>query len=361
MKKYRVGLVGLGHIASGYGEPGETAPYCHAGGIAQSETVYLAAAADPSEVARQSFERKWGQTFIDSSGGVALYSELDRMLAESQLDILGVCVRGPLHFSVMRQVLESPYRPRAIFLEKPAFCSLAESDEISALAGELGLSITMSYSRHWAPHVLKLEELVRDGLIGQVQAVVGYGAGPLLSFTSHTTDLICQFACAQSEDYDAVAVTASGIINLESGEVPPAYVERGYEAEIGLRNIAIEFSSGVTATQVGARTEHGQFYVDVFGEKGQVRAGFDLAPAAWAADATALKFDEKLFPPAASVFRVAYDEIAGQLAGERRAACTDNNWRQVNEIGFAAIDSARSQERVTLPVSNRERRVYANG
>jgi predicted dehydrogenase len=39
-----------------------------------------------------------------------------------------VCVRGPHHFEVMKQVLKA--RPRVVFLEKPPTCSLAEMDEL---------------------------------------------------------------------------------------------------------------------------------------------------------------------------------------------------------------------------------------
>ncbi len=39
-----------------------------------------------------------------------------------------------------------------------------------------------------------MAELIRNGLTGRVTSVVGYCGGPLLSFGSHVTDLICQFA-----------------------------------------------------------------------------------------------------------------------------------------------------------------------
>ena len=65
MSKYRVGLIGLGQIAAGYGSPGEAAPYCHAGGLAQSDKVQLVAAADAKAsgdwtvVTRDDGSRQW--------------------------------------------------------------------------------------------------------------------------------------------------------------------------------------------------------------------------------------------------------------------------------------------------------------
>ena len=103
-------------------------------------------------------------------------------------DIIGVCVRGPDHFYVMMQTIAAS--PKAIFLEKPPSCSLEQMDVMVAAARKKNVPITVSYSRHWARHVLELEKLVKDGLIGQVRMVLGYVGGNVLSFASHTTDLI---------------------------------------------------------------------------------------------------------------------------------------------------------------------------
>lgn len=361
MIKYRVGLIGLGQIAAGYGTPGEVAPYCHAGGLAQSTKVQLVAATEPFEKAQQSFIEKWGATFVGAQPPIAFYSQTEVMLAEAELDIVGVCVRGPLHYSMVRQILLSPAPPRSIFLEKPPFCSLQEADEIVGLAASKGVTITVSYSRHWAPHVLKLAELVREGLIGRVHSVVGYCGGTVLSFASHTTDLICQFASAQSGVYDPIAVTEHGIDVEEHASVPPEFVDRGFEPEPNLKSVSIEFASGVTGLQIGQCGEFDQFYVEVFGEKGRVRAGMYLPPAAFDRDNQPIDLSLEEFPEPTSVFQVAYDQIADHLAGGSLPDCSGANWVKVNEIGFAAIESGCTRKRVTLPNVNRARRVFADG
>ena len=43
---YRVGLIGLGNIASRYSTPADPFPYCHAGGIWQCKSTDLVAVAD---------------------------------------------------------------------------------------------------------------------------------------------------------------------------------------------------------------------------------------------------------------------------------------------------------------------------
>lgn len=348
----------MGQIASGYGSPEEVAPYCHTGGLLQSHKLQLAAVADPFPTAHEAFEEKWSTSLVKSSSPVNHYESAINMLESEELDIVGICVRGPMHFETVRSVLLASRPPKAIFLEKPAFCSLQETDEIVALAREKGVSITLSYSRHWAPHVLKLQELVSGGLIGKVNHVIGYCGGAVLSFASHTTDLICQFACAQDEAYTVNAVTA--VTSIEQ-EIPADFINRGYEPEPSLRGALIEFANGAVGTQIGGEGAYGSCYADVFGDNGRVRVGMYLEPQAWDSQGQAIELSSYEFPADTSVFHLAYDQIADYLSGGALPHCTDSDWHQVNEIGFAMIESSLGFGRTIIPNINRTRQIFANG
>lgn len=344
---HNVGLIGLGSIAEGYGTPDDPNSYCHIAGIIHSPRVELAAVADllPDRIAN--FAGKWGALLPE---GYRSYGSAAEMLAAEPFDIVAVCVRGPDHFAVMNDVLAAG--PKAVFLEKPPTCSLAQMDELAALAHEKRIPVTVSYSRHWAPHVLRLQELVQEGLIGQVQQVIGYCGHTFLSFAGHTTDLICQFA-----GYCPTAVYARGHVaeGEVRGEVPP-----GYEPEPALDLMVIEFANGVIGTQVGVGGEHGTFYCDVIGTEGLVRAGIYIPPFARTKEGP-VDLQALGMPENASVFTVAYGQIADYLDGGPRAHCTDDDWATVHEIGFAGIESALTGERVAVPNVRRERTVWANG
>jgi predicted dehydrogenase len=239
--------------------------------------------------------------------------------------------------------------PKVIFLEKPPTCSLAEMDEMVAAARAAKVEIVVSYSRHWAPHVVRLQQLVAEGLIGEVKRVVAYTGGAFLSFGSHSTDLICQFA-----GYCPTAVYARG-------RIPETDVPKGYEVEPHIETIEIEFANGVRGTQLGCHGEHGGFYVDVFGSAGYVRAGIYTPPFA-RDDKGAVFPDERLaMPPNASVFTVAYEQIAAYLDGGPKPHCSIDHWTQVNEIGFAGIESVHTDARIALPNTARSRPIFANG
>ena len=340
---YKVGVIGLGCIAAMYGKPEDAAPYCHIGGIRHSDRVALTAVADMSEAAREKFRSVWAGALPED---LRWYDSSTAMLANEELDIVAVCVRGPHHCAVTTEVIQAG--PRAIFLEKPPSCSLVEMDAMVAAAKAAAIPITVSYSRHWAPHVLRLQEMVRQGLIGEVQTVVGYTGHSFLSFASHTTDLVCQFA-----GYCPTAVFARGKV---SGEAP-----EGYEPEPALDSMVIEFENGVTGIQVGAPGEHGGFYVDVFGTEGYVRAGIYIPPFARNKKDGVLGPAVMEMPANASVFKVAYDQIAGHLDGGPLPHCTGAEWAAVNEVGFAGIESVHTGRRIPLPNANRTRKAWANG
>jgi predicted dehydrogenase len=342
---YNVGIIGLGSIAEGYGKPDDPYAYCHTGGILHSDRVRLAAVADLDEERRTRFLNKWGEAFPD----VAYYNGATPMLDEQNLDIVAVCVRGPAHFTVMEEVIAAG--TRSIFLEKPPTCSLQEMDLLVAAAAEKGIPVTVSYSRHWAPHVLRLQELVQqEGLIGEVEKVIAYAGSSVLSFSSHTTDLICQFA-----GYCPESVMAQGHYREEQN------LPDGYEEEPIIDGGLIKFQNGVTGIHVGQDAEHGGLYCDVLGSEGRVRAGIYIPPYACDKDNKAIDLTSYQIPEKKSVFTVAYGQIADYLDGGPLPHCTNEDFTVVHEIGFASIESMNTGQRVSIPVENRSRKVFANG
>jgi len=338
---YSVGVIGLGGMAAMYGKPAEKTPYCHVGGIRQSSRVRLTAVADTLPLAHAVFRERWGAAFPDIA-----YHDSAAALLEDTPDIVAVCVQGPQHYDVMLQVIAAG--PRAIFLEKPPTYSLAEMDAMVAAARAQHIPITVSYPRHWVPHILRLQQLVREGLIGTVKTVVGYAGHAFLSSASHVTDLICQFA-----GYCPATVFARG----RTGAEAPA----GYEPEPYLDSMMIDFANGVQGMQVGSDGEYGGFYCDILGAEGMVRAGMYLPPAAFDKDKHPIDLRALGMPKPACVFTVAYDQIAAHLDGGPPPDCTNDAFIAVHEAGFAGIESVLSGLPVRIPNTHRTRRIAAIG
>jgi predicted dehydrogenase len=342
---YKVGVIGLGNIASRYSKPEGPYPYCHVGGIRLCESTELVAVADLSEERRAEFEKTWGSAFPPNS--IRYYETGAEMMERESLDIVAVCVRGPYHYEVTMQVIEAG--TRVIFLEKPAGCSLWEIDEMTRAAEAKGILIVVDYSRHWAPHLLRLQELVRDGLIGEVQSVIGYCGGGVLSFSIHTTDLICQFA-----GYDPVSVSA--FVQTHRHEVP-----EGYEPEPSAIGATIRFASGVTGYHVGRHGRMTGFSVDVLGSEGNLRAGMYIDTVVRDKNGRLVDKTSLNLPENASVFKVAYEQIAAYLDGGPLPHCSPEEYMPVNEIGFATIESGLTGQTITIPCRRRDRLIFANG
>ena len=340
---YRIGIIGLGSIAARYSTPDDAYPYCHAGGIRFCETTELVAVADMSTERQADFKRTWGPGFPDNS--INYYETDAQMLESEKLDIVAVCVRGPHHFQVMQNVLKADIK--AVFLEKPAGCSLEETDTMTEKADAKGIPIVVDYTRHWGPHLIRLQSLIKDGLIGEVQSVIGYCGGGVLSFSIHTTDMICQFA-----GYDPVSVT--GFVE-GGGDVPEPY-----EPELAIVGSTIQFESGAIGFHVGKHGVRGGFSVDVLGSEGTVQTGFY-------SETTVHKGGKLIdnatldLPENASPFKVAYKQITDYLDGGPPPDCSGEDYTAVNEIGFATIESSITGQTIDLPCENRRRLIYANG
>jgi|GEM_PF-529928 len=341
MKRYTVGLVGLGNIAAfKWGRPGDPLAFNHAGGLAVSERVELVGVADVSSEKLDRFRREWGP-YLPAA---ACHESLEALLAAGVPDIAAIATPGVTHFALAMRALEAGCR--AVFLEKPPTPSLAELDELLAAAARRGASVTVSYTRHWKPHVAGLERLVKGGLIGRVHKVVGHVGGSTLYFHGHVIDMICQFA-----GYEAEAVYAVG----RAG--PPA--PPPYEADPVLGAMVVQFASGVTGVGVGApgRFPPG-FYVEVFGTGGSGTVGADVPASARDARGRAIDLAALGMPAERNAFAEAYDAIAAHLDGGPPPACSGPDAAAVSEIGFAAVASIQVGRPVELPCADRARRVW---
>ncbi len=340
---YRVGIIGLGNIASRYSNPDNPYPYCHVGGIRFCETTELTAVADMSHERQTEFRQTWGPAFPEHT--INYYETDVEMLENESLDIVAVCVRGPHHYKVMQNVLKADIK--AIFLEKPAGCSLEEVDAMTSGADAKGIPIIVDYTRHWGPYLIHLQSLIRDGLIGEVQSVIGYCGGGVLSFAIHTTDMICQFA-----GYDPISVT--GFVE-GGGNVPEPY-----EPEPAIVGSTIRFATGVVAHHLGNHGARVPFSVDIFGSKGTVSTGF-YTNTVIHAEGELVDTSRLGFPENASPFKVAYKQITDYLDGGPLPDCARDDYTAVNELGFATIESGLTAQTIQLPCRNRKRLIFANG
>src|SRR6478735_11146901 len=161
--KYRVGIIGLGRIASTIddevqGHPSVMLPYSHMACYAEVDQVDVVAGADPFEEQRNDFRGRWGVQ--------EMYADYKEMLANEQLDIVSVTTSAKPRPAIVRDVAAAGVK--AIFAEKPLAISLAEADAMVADCQARGIALAVGCTRRWDSWWTEARRLIADGQIGQL-------------------------------------------------------------------------------------------------------------------------------------------------------------------------------------------------
>ena len=111
MKKYSVGIIGLGRMGSTIddeGHPSVILPYSIAAACKASNNLELIAGADLSNEKREQFKNKWD---INS-----VYENYETMIKEEKPDIVAICTKADVHSEIGIKV--SNLNVPMIYLEK---------------------------------------------------------------------------------------------------------------------------------------------------------------------------------------------------------------------------------------------------
>ena len=107
-----------------------------------------------------------------------VYSEIEPCLTETEPDMIILCPAAARHAEWTERV--APYGVH-ILMEKPFAASLAEADRMIAAMEETGKQLAINWPLRWVASHVKAYELIRDGMIGEVEEVHFYDGnrGPL--------------------------------------------------------------------------------------------------------------------------------------------------------------------------------------
>jgi predicted dehydrogenase len=100
----------------------------------------------------------------------SVYTDLDTMLANEDLDGVMVATYHAAHYPVAKTCLEHGIH---VYIEKPMVLFANHARELVELADAKGLQIVMGYNHNHQEYVIRARELVQSGEIGEVQYVTG--------------------------------------------------------------------------------------------------------------------------------------------------------------------------------------------
>lgn len=270
-KTYRVGLVGCG----GMGRQ-------HLSALRDVEDFAVVALCDVSD---ESLSRAAEMT------DAAAYSDCAAMCDEVKLDIVVVATQTRGHCEPSVIALE---RGISVLCEKPIAIDLVEADAMVSAAQRGGARLAINQQNHVNAGIRKAQQLVQEGLVGEVVLVRGRNkcgrksGNEFTEMGTHVTDMMLCFGgqpewCAGTVYWQGALADVNGI--MEAKEMSPK--DRDSGPVLGERAVGhYGFAGGIMGEIhfLGYQTLMSDNYgVDILGTEGQltVRASRRMDPCLW--------------------------------------------------------------------------------
>lgn len=159
MKKLKAGIVGFGRI-------GQDGHFAEMKRYPDMFEVIAVADTAPDRL----------QDALKKDPAIHTYPTLDDMLKASELDIITIGTRHRDHVPMAIKIMEAG---KIAVIEKPIATSLAELDQLLAVADHHPNKLFFRHNRRFEPAFNKIKNLMDSGLIGEIQCIklnrsVGY-------------------------------------------------------------------------------------------------------------------------------------------------------------------------------------------
>lgn len=139
-----------------------------AGGIAPSHlAAYRAAGWEVVAICNRSRD-KAEKLAADFYPDAKISTDWRHVLDDPSIDIVDITPHPADRLPIMEAALQAG---KHVLSQKPFVLDLDEGERLVALADQKGLKLAVNQNGRWAPHLAYMREAVRNGLIGEVNAV----------------------------------------------------------------------------------------------------------------------------------------------------------------------------------------------
>jgi UDP-N-acetyl-2-amino-2-deoxyglucuronate dehydrogenase len=149
MKKYRVGLIGLGEVAE-----------LHLEAYKKIKRIEVAAGVEPRKQRLEQVAKKWE---------IEGYTSLEEMLIGERLDIACVLTPPRAHREVTEKAAAHALH---VLCEKPLAVTLAEADTMIEACKKYGVKLCYGASYRYLPACRKAKEIIDQGLLGHLSLLM---------------------------------------------------------------------------------------------------------------------------------------------------------------------------------------------
>ncbi len=346
---YRAAIVGCGQIGSMLDDdPLRTEIWTHAGAYAASNKAELVAASDLDSARLAQCGDRWGVR--------ALYADYREMFAAESLDLVSVCTPPSGHSEVVLAAIEAGVR--GVFCEKPLATSLSDADAMIDAAKSRDIALQVNHTRRWDHVYEDARRRVREGDLGELWSMVGYGDTALFTNAIHLLDMVRYLAGEVREVHAHLQPTNIRMVDgcPDPGAMTMLVLESGAMAFI--RSWAHD-------------SRYHQFEVDLWGEEGRLRVCNDGRASTFQAYEPSAQYTGyfELSDEASSIdieesrgrMLRAVDELIDGFETGAALRCSGEDGRAAMELIFAMHASSRSGRPVSLPLRERTWRWSTEG
>lgn len=199
-------------------------------------------------------------------------------LLKSDIDAVVVATPNTLHYSQAMSALKAG---KHVLVEKPMATTLGEADKMIEYAKSRKLTLQVNQSLRFHPVYLKIKELIEQGSIGELihlRCIRANGFTPdkawspgarwftqkkfrgglVMDIAVHMADMLCWYAGRPDKIYATVST------RVKNNDVPDNV------------SALMNYKSGATAClELSWTIPKGAALLEIYGEKGSIRLGFD--------------------------------------------------------------------------------------
>jgi predicted dehydrogenase len=178
---FRAAIIGCGKIGSEFGDdPRINDIRTHAGAYTFCHDTELIAVCDTDRVKLEKCKDRWHISDV--------YSDFQKMIIDTEPDIVSVCTPDQTHYDVIRTILTKS-DVKAILAEKPLALNVEDAEELANLAIEKGVVLAVNYSRRFAGKYRELNHFLKSDTFGDIQTINGYYTKGTVHNGTHWFDL----------------------------------------------------------------------------------------------------------------------------------------------------------------------------
>lgn len=145
MTRFRIGLIGLGGVAS-----------AHLAAYRALDTVEIVSVCDIAQPLAEATAQEFG---------ARAYTDYRRLLADGGVDLVLVLTPASAHRAIVAAVAEAGVH---VFCEKPLAVTLADGEAMVAACARAGVKLFYGSCYRFLPAIVKARELIAEGAIGKV-------------------------------------------------------------------------------------------------------------------------------------------------------------------------------------------------